>query len=171
VDGLQGLKTVWKQFVSSTFIACCSLSCHIHQLNQEQFVYPLLRMLRIQPDFSSKKCPNISYLFSLCDNRRGVMKGVLRLCKDAMKSKSSTVTWDWLSVLPICHFLSGACEPFASPKLNALQNDFSGRAEEFGYVDVLRKKSLRGYILYSTLIRDKGVCICLPGLWHKIVTF
>ena len=90
-----------------------------------------------------------------------MIKGVLRLCKDAMKSKSSTATWDWLFVLPICHFLSGSWEPFASPKLYPVPNDFFGRAKEFGYDDVLRKKSLRGYILYSTLIRDKGVCMYL----------
>ena len=71
-------------------------------------------------------------------------KCVLRLCKDAMNFKVVSTTWDWLFVLPLCHFLFGACEPFASPKLDPVPSDFSARAEEFGYNKVVNKKSLQG---------------------------
>lgn len=81
------------------------------------------------------------------------MKGVLRLCKDAMKSK---ITWDWLFVLPLCHFLSGACQPFASPNLYPKRTDFNATAQQFGYDEVLKKKSLQGYISYYTLNYNCG---------------
>ena len=65
VDSLQGRKS----FISSVCVACCSLMCNVYQL-KEEFVCSLLWMLRIQPNVNSRKCPNVSYLFSLCNNER-----------------------------------------------------------------------------------------------------
>ena len=76
--------------------------------------------------------------------REKVNFAILRLCKKAMISISN---WelDWLSVLPLCHFLSGSCEPFASLEYNPENIQFNARAKEFGYVDVRQKLSL-GYV-------------------------
>ena len=89
---------------------------------------------------------------NLCDgmiilllfSREKVQQAVLQLCKNAMKFKTiSKACWDWLYVLPLCHFLSGAIQPFASLEYNP---SYLGaiRAKKFGY-DELRSKLKPGY--------------------------
>ena len=68
--------------------------------------------------------------------RINVSKAVLSLCKDAMKFKTIERNWDWLYVLPLCHFLSGLCQPFASPEYHPRKEHFSARAEAYGYDNV-----------------------------------
>ena len=53
------------KFIASVCIVCCSLECHVFQLKQEAFVYPLLRMLRIQPNMESLICPNVLFLLDV----------------------------------------------------------------------------------------------------------
>ena len=53
------------KFIASVIIACCSLECHVSRLKQEEFVYPLLRMLRIQPNVGNLVCPNVSFLLDI----------------------------------------------------------------------------------------------------------
>ena len=57
-----------------------------------------------------------------------------------MKTKDACL--DWLCVVPLCHFLSGSCEPFGSPDDKA--RNFETRAEKFGYRDI-RNKLTAGY--------------------------
>ena len=64
---LQGVDNTKHKFVSSVCVACCTMDCHVSQLKQEEFVYPLLEMLHIQPNLESQSCPNVSYLFEVID--------------------------------------------------------------------------------------------------------
>ena len=89
------------------------------------------------------------YLILNCIYRERVHEGVLRLCKEAMMFKTAQRNWDWLFVLPLCHFLSGACDPFASLNLNPTLRDFTSRAQDYSYNE-LRKKNLQGYCLFSS---------------------
>ena len=89
---------------------------------------------------------NHTLCFCVC--RRRVHDGVLRLCREAMKFR--TANWDWLGVLPLCHFLSGACHPFANLSLYPTRKDFTSRAEKYGY-NGLSRNNLNGYILLSVL--------------------
>ena len=77
-------------------------------------------------------------------SRMIVKEGILWLCKEAMKFKMGQTNRDWLFVLPLCHFLSGACEPFARLALYPVKRDFSARVEE--YYKGLQQKSLEGYV-------------------------
>ena len=58
IDGRQ-------KFIASVCIACWSLEFHVSHLKQERFVYPLLRMLRIQPNLEISVCPNVSFLLDI----------------------------------------------------------------------------------------------------------
>ena len=53
------------KFIASACIACFSLECEVFHLKQEPFVYPLLRMLRIQPNMETLVCPNVSFLLDI----------------------------------------------------------------------------------------------------------
>ena len=44
---------------------------------------------------------------------------------------------NWLCVIPLCHFLSGYCEPFGNP--SETSKKFGARADEFGYKDLRSK--------------------------------
>ena len=58
----------------------------------------------------------------------------------------SEAQWDWLYVVPLCDFLSGATEPFAGP---IYKSTFSTvRVKKFGYED-LRDLIIPGYIYTS----------------------
>ena len=72
-------------------------------------------------------------------------EAVLRLCKDAMKFKTNEKNWDWLYVLPLCHFLSGLCKPFASLAYHPEKEHFNARAKTYGYDD-LKPKLSAGYV-------------------------
>ena len=52
------------QFVSSVCIASCCLECGIFYLKKSEFVYPLLRMLHIEPIMETKTCPKVCFLFN-----------------------------------------------------------------------------------------------------------
>ena len=69
----------------------------------------------------------------------------MQLCKEAMKFKTNNVNWDWLSVLPLCHFMSGCCEPFCDLEYKPEKKHFDARAKDFGYDD-LRSKLEPGLI-------------------------
>ena len=73
---------------------------------------------------------------------------VLNLCKEAMKLTTKEPCWDWLYVLPLCHFMSGACEPYASLEYNPENIRFNARAIQFGYND-LRQRITPGYVCIS----------------------
>ena len=68
---VQHLETVGNplcRFISSVCIATCSSVCYyVSQLNRNEFVFPLLRMLHIQPDVENRTCSNVSVLFSITD--------------------------------------------------------------------------------------------------------
>ena len=69
----------------------------------------------------------------------------LHLCKEAMEFKSiNTANWDWLRVIPLCHFLSSGCKPFSVLECTPTLEVFSARAENYGYKD-LRTKLTEGY--------------------------
>ena len=79
-------------------------------------------------------------------------KGLLLLCKDAMKLKSTNDHFrDWFGVIPLCHFLSGACKPFSRPDYDPREEHFNARAKEFGY-DAVKTKLSPGYDTYSLCI-------------------
>ena len=60
------------KFIASVIIACCSLECHVSHLKQEEFVYPLLRMLRILPNTENLVCPNVSFLLDIIGENKYV---------------------------------------------------------------------------------------------------
>ena len=62
-----------------------------------------------------------------------------------MKFKTAQLNWDWLFVLPLCHFLSRACRPFAGINLYPECKDFTSRAKDYNY-DELQKRHFQGYI-------------------------
>ena len=81
-------------------------------------------------------------LFSLCRER--AHQAILLLCKSAMKFRTiSEAHWDWLYVVPLCDFLSGATEPFAGLQYKStLVGDV--RVKTFGYEE-LRHQIIPGY--------------------------
>ena len=62
---LEGVGNPRCRFISSVCIATCFLDCHVFRLKRFECVYPLLRMLRIQPNVESKTCPNVLFLQSV----------------------------------------------------------------------------------------------------------
>ena len=57
----------------------------------------------------------------------------------------SEACWDWLYVVPLCDFLSGATEPFA--ELMYKSTFSTDRVKKFGY-EGLRHQIIPGYILH-----------------------
>ena len=55
------------QFIAAVCIAGCILECEVHNMKQEEFVYCLLKMLRVQPNMDHLVCPNVSSLFDVID--------------------------------------------------------------------------------------------------------
>ena len=77
-------------------------------------------------------------------------EALLQLCKEAMNFKDIyTACWDWLFVVPLCHFLSGLSKPFAS--IDYMHSKVGDRAVEFGYSE-LRGKLTQGYVYKCKLI-------------------
>ena len=70
VNLLQTVESPKHQFIAAVCVASCSFQCHMHNLNQQGFVYPLLRMLRIQPSVEHRLCPNVSFLFDILSKDR-----------------------------------------------------------------------------------------------------
>lgn len=64
---LQNVESLMCQFVSSVCIACCVLECQVSNLKFSDFVSPLLKMLRVQPNVESKVCLEISYLMDVTE--------------------------------------------------------------------------------------------------------
>ena len=62
-----------------------------------------------------------------------------------MKFKTNERNWDWLYVLPLCHYLSGSCQPFASLECQPEKKHFFARAEAYGY-DNVKAKLKAGYV-------------------------
>ena len=83
------------------------------------------------------------YLLSLPSTfyRTKLLSAVLQVCKAAMKFKPIENCWNWLCVLPLCHFLSGACKPFISLEYKLEKSHFYARAEKFGYNAIKPKLS------------------------------
>lgn len=75
--------------------------------------------------------------------RNKVSDAILHLCKRAIK-KTKDPHLDWLCVLPLYHFVSGSCEPFAGLEYNPDKLQFNCRAKMFGY-DEIQWKYLSGY--------------------------
>jgi hypothetical protein len=167
IKHLEGVGNPLCRFLSSACIATCFLDCHVSQLNEVECVYPLLRMLHIQPNMETQTCPNVLFLRSISSItcREKVQQAVLQLCKNAMKFKTiSEPCLDWLYVLPLCHFLSGAIQPFASLEYNP--SHLGGlRAKKFGY-DELHGKLKPGYN-YS----DQRLAVCLHEGRGKLLSF
>ena len=65
VGELQLVQNPQHQFVSSVCIVCVTQKCDIKykDLKKKDFIFPLLKMLRVQPE--NKVCPNVSLLFDL----------------------------------------------------------------------------------------------------------
>ena len=84
---------------------------------------------------------------SLC--RVKARQAILRLCKSAMRSKTSEPCLDWLFVLPLCDFLSGEIKPFfASLEYRQILLS-SERAEEFGYKGLHINNQFRSGYVYN----------------------
>lgn len=83
------------------------------------------------------------YTFCMHLYRNKVSAAILDLCKTAMR-KTKELRLDWLCVLPLCHFMSGSCEPYSSLEYNPEKIKFSSRAKKFGYDDI-QWKHLSGY--------------------------
>lgn len=81
--------------------------------------------------------------------RDKVSAAILHLCKRAIR-KTKEPCLDWLRLLPLYHFMSGSCEPFASLEYNPDKIQFNSRAKLFGY-DEIQWKPLSGYggMLYN----------------------
>ena len=62
-----------------------------------------------------------------------------------MKFKTTEANWDWPFVLPLYHFLSRGCEPFASLEYNPEKIQFDVRANDLDYRGV-RQKMTKGYV-------------------------
>ena len=77
-------------------------------------------------------CVQHTCFFIFCRSR--VQEAILHLCKAAMKVNAH---WDWLCVVPLCHFLSRYCEPFGNPSEKS--KEFGARADEFGYRNLQSK--------------------------------
>ena len=69
---LQNCESPKSQFVSSVCIACCSVAvdCYQRDLKLTKFVYPLLKMLHIQPNVENRSCPKVSYLFDIITTKK-----------------------------------------------------------------------------------------------------
>jgi hypothetical protein len=151
---LQHTESSKRQFISSVCIACCTTECGVFTLKCADFVYPLLKMLHIQPNMENKSCPNFSYLVDIMGNdfRVKVSAAIIRLCKEAMKFKTKEANLDWLYALPLYHFMLRFCEPFASLEYDPEKLQFNARARLFDY-DEFRKKLKPGLVdlLYSSL--------------------
>lgn len=64
VKDLQRLNNQRCQFISAICIACCIVHCHFHNLfRMKEFLFPLLIMLRVQPDEGKRACSDVSYLY------------------------------------------------------------------------------------------------------------
>ena len=65
VAELQEVQSPRRQFINSVCIVYCTVSCNIGLLKKKEFVYPLLKMLRLNPDVNRRVCPNFSSLYDL----------------------------------------------------------------------------------------------------------
>ena len=65
VAELQEVQSPRRQFITSVCIVYCTVSCKIKHLKMKEFVYPLLKMLRLNPDVKREVCPNFSSLYDL----------------------------------------------------------------------------------------------------------
>ena len=79
--------------------------------------------------------------------RQSLAIAIGELCNEAIKFtfKEDPPNWDWLYVLPLYHFLSRACEPFASLEYDPEKIQFNVKAWEFDYHRV-SKKMTKGYV-------------------------
>lgn len=140
VKTLQGIQSLQHQFVSATCIACCLNQCSIEYEQSKSFLFPLLRLLQIQPDTERRICPQYTFLCdllvqkifwyeSLCVYRlyicnfwctyhfsRNIAAALQQLCKQAIKAVTTETYKDWLYVLPFYHFIKDNREPFTSPE-------------------------------------------------------
>lgn len=65
VAELQNVDSSKHQFISSVCIACFTEECHVSFKAAD--LYPLLKMLCVQPNLESKICPNVSYLMDVTE--------------------------------------------------------------------------------------------------------
>ena len=77
--------------------------------------------------------------------RKNLANAIRDFCKEAMKFTTKENNWDWPFVLPLYHFLSGDCEPFASLEYNPENIQFNVRANDLDYRGV-RQKITKGYV-------------------------
>ena len=84
----------------------------------------------------------IMYRYVLYFFRAKICQALVQLFKKAMNFENTLeACWDWLFVLPLYHFLSGYCEPFAP--LGSKKPQFDCCATKLGYKD-LQKKLIPG---------------------------
>ena len=87
--------------------------------------------------------------------RPAVCEAVLHICKVAMKKVThKDYNYDWLYVLPLCHFLSGFCKPYDNIDYYPEKYQFYARVEAYGY------KDLRPNILSPGYVSDQ-YCVCM----------
>ena len=65
VEQLQHIENPKRRFISSVCIAYWVKVCYVYQLEQDTFLYPLVKMLRIEVDPTNKSCSNVTYLFDI----------------------------------------------------------------------------------------------------------
>ena len=166
VTRLQSVQSPKKKFVSSTCVACLVQKCGIKQcgLKKFGFVFPLLKMLKVQPE--SNVCPNVSLLSELTATdfryiygtwllamirlcclyvcRSNIAKAVELLCEEAIKAGTREPCWDWLYVLPLYHFMKGLSEPFMGLQHDFRSIQFNATAKELDLYAV-KKNITNGY--------------------------
>ena len=70
VTALQNVQSSQNQFISATCVACCLQQCHVNfNLKKKDFLFPLMRMLRVQADTESRTLPEYTCLCDLLVQR------------------------------------------------------------------------------------------------------
>ena len=94
------------------------------------------------------------YIYIILIHRLAVCEAVLHICRVAMKKVThKDCNYDWLYVLPLCHFLSGVCKPYDNIDYYPEKHQFYVRVEAYGYND-LRPNISPGYV-------SDRYCVCM----------
>lgn len=67
---LHRVKTLQRQFISAICVACCLHLCQVDSRLKKDYLFPLLRMLQVQPDRESRTCPEYTCLCDLLVDER-----------------------------------------------------------------------------------------------------
>ena len=68
---LHHVRNAQRQFISATCVVCCLHLCHInYSLKKKDYLFPLLKMLHVQPVTESRMCPEYTCLCDLLVQER-----------------------------------------------------------------------------------------------------